>query len=180
MIANSALPPRDRRAAARRRAYGRLIPRSRSRHRMLGVVVGRACREFGNSPRAWRRSSAAANPRGLSRSDNRIEAASSTLSGAAAARARRRVRRHGVRSMRPLLSCVPDRFGRSGMPARGRRRQCDIRAGTVIVSRMPRVTPPSTNSRKRECRSRPSQSCRRWNRPHRTKSWRGTSMSARR
>ena len=29
--------------------------------------------------------------------------------------------------------------------------QCDISVGTVIVARMPRVTPPSTNSRKREC-----------------------------
>ena len=29
--------------------------------------------------------------------------------------------------------------------------QCDINTGTVIVRNMLRVTPPSTNSRKREC-----------------------------
>ena len=30
------------------------------------------------------------------------------------------------------------------------RYQCDISTGTVIDSRMPRVAPPSTNSRRRE------------------------------
>ena len=31
-----------------------------------------------------------------------------------------------------------------------RKTQCDISAGTVIDSSMPRVTPPRTNSRRRE------------------------------
>ncbi len=50
------------------------------------------------------------------------------------------------RAFRPARSLAPRSPGEM---SRGRFSQCDISTGTVIDRKMLRVTPPSTNSRKR-------------------------------